>query len=61
MNLKHYMESTITTSFNRQSASDCLKEKIKRKEQQAKDDTFSLMLEKEMEKLKGTIRPTKAE
>ena len=59
--MKHYMESTITTSFNRQSASDFLKEKIKSKEQQAKDDTFSLMLEKEMEKLKGTIRPTKAE
>ena len=59
--MKNYMESTITTSFNRQSASDFLKEKIKRKEQQAKDDTFSLIMEKEMDKLKGTIRPTKAE
>ena len=38
-----------------------LKEKMKCKEQQAKDDTFSLMLEKEMRKLKGTIQPTKAE
>ena len=59
--MKNYMESTITTSFNRQSASDFLKEKMKCKEQQAKDDTFSLMLEKEMRKLKGTIQPTKAE